>query len=153
MAAAGTAEGASPVIFTQHYTIEHDVERDLFIIRSEEPPICPCCGAAMAGHGTRRRHMIDEEGVAHWLLLRRWRCPCCGSFHLELPAFLMPYRHYDAGLIREVQEGGGEYCPADDSTIRRWKRAAAPAALPGLPVQSDPGPIFLHSTGTKEDIP
>lgn len=138
------------MIFTLHYTIEHDAVRDLFVIHSEETPICPRCGAVMAGHGTRRRHMIDEEGEAHWLLLRRWRCPCCGSFHLELPAFLTPYRHYDAGVIREVQEGGGEWCPADDSTIRRWRRASP---LPSLPVISEPVPVCSMSTDTEEETP
>ena len=81
-----------------------------------------------------RRHAIDSAGVSHWYLLRRWRCPACQSFHLELPDFMAPRRHYEAETIRDVQIGDGESCPADDSTIRRWKKAEA---LPALPVTED----------------
>lgn len=130
MAAAGASEGASSVIFTQHYTIEHDVERDLFIIRSEEVPICPLCGAVMAGHGKLRRHMIDEEGETHWLLLRRWCCRSCKKYHLELPGFILPNKYYDAGLIREVQNGSSDWCPADDRTILRWKKEVRHSITP-----------------------
>lgn len=43
-------------------------------------------------------------------------------------------RDSEAETIRDVQIGDGESCPADDSTIRRWKKAEA---LPALPVTED----------------
>lgn len=123
------------MIVSRHYAITYDAERDAYAVQSSEEPRCPACGAVMHGHGIRRRHAIDSAGVPHWYLLRRWRCPACNSFHLELPDFMAPRRHYDAGTIRDVQHGGGDCCPADDSTIRRWKKAEA---LPALPVDMDP---------------
>ena len=122
------------MIVTKHYAVTYDAERDAYAILSSEVPRCPVCGAIMCGHGIRRRHAIDSAGVSHWYLLRRWRCPACQSFHLELPDFMAPRRHYEAETIRDVQIGDGESCPADDSTIRRWKKAEA---LPALPVTED----------------
>lgn len=122
------------MIVTKHYAVTYDAERDAYAILSSEVPRCPVCGAIMCGHGIRRRHAIDSAGVSHWYLLRRWRCPACQSFHLELPDFMALRRHYEAETIRDVQIGDGESCPADDSTIRRWKKAEA---LPALPVTED----------------
>lgn len=103
------------MIVTKHYAVTYDAERDAYAILSSEVPRCPVCGAIMCGHGIRRRHAIDSAGVSHWYLLRRWRCPACQSFHLELPDFMAPRRHYEAETIRDVQIGDGESCPADDS--------------------------------------
>lgn len=136
------------MIVTQRYTIAYDAIRDVYKIQSEDLPVCPRCGTVMAGHGIRRRHAIDSAGVSHWFVLRRWRCPACQTFHLELPDFMVPRRHYGSDVIRDVQAGGGESCPADDSTIRRWKKAEQ---LPGLPVPSGDKALCLNGTGAEEE--
>ena len=136
------------MIVTRQYAITYDAVREVYKIQSEEVPICPKCGAVMAGHGIRRRHAIDSSGTSRWFELRRWRCPVCQSVHLELPDFMAPRRHYGRDVIRDVQAGGGESCPADDSTIRRWKNAKQ---LPGSPVPPEARPVCLNGTGAEEE--
>lgn len=136
------------MIVTRQYAITYDAVREVYKIQSEEVPICPKCGAVMAGHGIRRRHAIDSSGTSRWFELRRWRCPVCQSVHLELPDFMAPRRHYGSDVIRDVQAGGGESCPADDSTIRRWKNAKQ---LPGSPVPPEARPVCLNGTGAEEE--
>lgn len=136
------------MIVTRQYTITYDAVREVYKLQSKEVPICPKCGAVMAGHGIRRRHAIDSSGTSRWFELRRWRCPVCQSVHLELPDFMAPRRHYGIDVIRDVQAGGGESCPADDSTIRRWKNAKQ---LPGSPVPPEARPVCLNGTGAEEE--
>lgn len=74
------------MIVTRQYAITYDAVREVYKIQSEEVPICPKCGAVMAGHGIRRRHAIDSSGTSRWFELRRWRCPavCRSSDSLPL---------------------------------------------------------------------
>lgn len=43
-------------------------------------------------------------GRKEWYLIRRLKCSNgkCGRLHNELPDFIFPYKHYDAGLIEDV---------------------------------------------------
>ena len=43
------------MIVTRQYTITYDAVREVYKLQSKEVPICPKCGAVMAGHGIRRR--------------------------------------------------------------------------------------------------
>lgn len=54
------------MIVTRQYAITYDAVREVYKIQSEEVPICPKCGAVMAGHGIRRRHAIDSSGTSRW---------------------------------------------------------------------------------------
>lgn len=40
------------MIVTRQYAIIYDAVREVYKIQSEEVPICPKCGAVMAGHGS-----------------------------------------------------------------------------------------------------
>lgn len=93
-------------------------------------PLCPLCGAVMVGYDTRKRKSIDGSGERKTLLLRRLRCPQCGVLHLEIPEFLLPHKHYNREVINAVLSGECSSCPADDSTIRRWKNQNHPPVLP-----------------------
>ena len=46
-------------------------------------------------------------GGKEWCLIRRLKCSNdkCRRLHNELPDFLCPYKHYDAGLIEDVADG------------------------------------------------
>jgi len=123
------------MIIATYYTVEHDVTRDIYKIRNMEAPLCPDCRVLLSGYDTRTRHVIDSSGIKHCFLLRRLRCPNCKAIHLELPDFMQPKKHYEAQLIADVVAGHSEYCPADDSTIRRWKLTNNP---PGLPATRKP---------------
>lgn len=118
------------MITATRYTVEYDEARGAYKIRNMEAPLCPDCGRLMSGYDTRRRHVIDSSGVVFWFLLRRLHCSSCSKLHLELPDFMQPKKHYEAQLIKDILAGHLNCCPADDSTIRRWKKSNPP----GLPL-------------------
>lgn len=120
------------------YNIEYDAERDIYKIVNKEVPTCPDCGQFLAGYDTRKRHSIDGSGTVRWFLLRRLRCSRCGILHLELPDFIQPKKHYEAKVIRDTLVGISDYCPADDSTIWRWRNQNNP---PGLHSGNDTGAV------------
>lgn len=91
-------------------------------IRSRARPPCPDCGGLLSGYDRRRRQLIGEDGCAAVYLLRRFRCSECGRLHLEMPDIMQPQKHYAAALISQTVAGAVDYCPADNSTIRRWKK-------------------------------
>ncbi len=121
------------MIIATRYTTEYDEARGTYKIRNMEAPVCPDCGLLLSGYDTRARHVIDNSGEVRWFLLRRLRCNGCCKLHLELPDFMQPKKHYEAQLINDVLAGRSDFCPADDSTIRRWKRAKNPPGLPSVP--------------------
>lgn len=136
------------MIIATRYTVELDEARGAYRIRSLQTPLCPDCGLLLSGYDTRRRHVIDDTGAARWFLLRRLRCPSCGKLHLEIPDFMQARKHYEAQLIRDVLAGLSESCPADDSTIRRWKNEKSP---PGSPVPEDADTVCSTYTDTEEE--
>jgi len=109
------------MIIATRYTVDYDETRDAYKIRNMESPFCPDCGTLLSGYDTRRRHVIDGLGIVSWYLLRRLRCPSCQKLHLELPDFMQPKKHYETQLIKDALDGSSDSCPADNSTIRRWK--------------------------------
>ena len=48
-------------------------------------------------------------------------CRECGRIHIELPDFMQPNKHYAAAVIEAAIDGARRDCPADNSTISRWK--------------------------------
>lgn len=94
---------------------------------------CPDCGDLLSGYDRRRRSVVEDVGSTSIYLLRRLRCSRCGRLHLEIPDIMQPQKHYAAEVIRKVEAGELGSCPADDSTIRRWKKENHPPALPVHP--------------------
>lgn len=136
------------MIVATHYTVEYDEARGLYRIRNLKAPLCPDCGLLLSGYDTRRRHVIDGAGCIRWFLLRRLRCLDCGKLHLEAPDIMQAKKHYEASMIKAVLEGRSESCPADNSTIRRWRVEKRP---PGSPVHGDAGEVcFTHTEGKEE---
>jgi len=127
------------LIIATRYTVEPDESPGFYKIRNADAPICPSCGLLLSGYDTRARHVVDGSGAAYWFRLRRLQCPRCEKMHLELPDFMQARKHYEARLIRDVLAGRSDSCPADDSTIRRWKREKSP---PGSPVNPDGGDVI-----------
>ena len=116
------------MIITQRYTVVQCEDGEHFKIKNLLPPLCPRCGVLMSGYDTRLRHCIGSDGVPRWFRLRRLRCPSCGQLHLEMPDLMEPKKHYEAQVISDTVAGEDSICPAEDSTIRRWKKHP-----PGLP--------------------
>jgi len=109
------------MVIATDYAVCYDEDKQAHRIVGTSPSQCPSCGIRLSGYDTRRRRVIDSAGDVHWLLLRRLRCPKCKAIHTEIPAFIMPRKHYEAAVIKAVLTGHSDSCPADDSTIRRWK--------------------------------
>ena len=42
--------------------------------------------------------------------------------HTQLPAFMQPYKHYGASVVETEIDAIGIHCPADESTIRIWRK-------------------------------
>lgn len=78
--------------------------------------------------------MINQDGSADWYRLRRLKCKDCGKLHTELPDFMIPFKHYGADVIEAELDETRNDCPADDSTISRWKSTfvAASTNINGL---------------------
>lgn len=89
---------------------------------SAERPKCPVCGSPLSGYDRRRRSVVQGDGSKITYLLRRLYCQDCKRLHLEIPDCIAPQKHYAAQLIAETVAGTIDYCPADNSTIRRWKK-------------------------------
>lgn len=110
------------MIIATRFVVDFDTERGVFFIVNRDAPVCPDCGQLLSGYDGRRRHVINSSGEKLWFRLRRLRCLSCEKLHLELPDFMVPRKHYEGWVIDEVLAGRSGACPADDSTIRRWKR-------------------------------
>lgn len=110
------------MIITTRYSVEYDEEKELYTIRSSDAPICPDCELLMSGYDTRRRHVIDRDGCSRWYSLRRFRCLSCKKLHLQIPDFIQKNKHYEKSVIQEARVGQFSDCPAEDSTIRRWRK-------------------------------
>ncbi len=110
------------MITTTRYSVEYDEIKELFTIRSSDAPICPDCGLLMSGYDMRRRHVIDRSGSCRWYLLRRFRCSSCKKLHLQIPDFIKKNKHYEKNIIDDALSGHFDSCPAEDSTIRRWRK-------------------------------
>ena len=110
------------MLIIYHYKIRFDRERDLYVVKGKTPPLCPDCGVLLSGYDSRRRRVIERDGSVSIYLLRRLKCPSCDRLHLEIPDIIAPAKHYSADVIEQVRAGDSEDCPADDSTIRRWRK-------------------------------
>lgn len=143
--------GEQTVITLSRYAVSYDSRRGLYLIRSlEELPACPSCGRKLRAFGYRVRHVIADDGRPREYEIQRLRCDACRSVQLWLPDFIRARKYYDDRTIRAAVAGSDD-CPAEDSTIRRWKKAAAdPEQLqPGLPPLS--GSYLVELSGTDKE--
>ncbi len=110
------------MVFTTKYKIKFDPAQNLYYLKSFEIHLCPDCDIYLVGYDHRKRYIIGEDGIRRCYYLRRLKCPSCHKLHIELPSFCMAQKHYIAKVIVDTKEGVSDDCPADDSTIRRWKK-------------------------------
>ena len=136
------------MVTATRYMVEKLEGRDEYRILNRDAPLCPSCGVLLSGYDTRARHIVSSEGRSIWFRLRRLRCPVCCRLHLEVPDFMRANKHYTADMIAAVIAGGTDDCPADNSTIRRWRNENHP---PGLPRPSAAPLVSYESTDAEED--
>lgn len=115
------------MLIVKRYRVE-TIADNIKLVYSQETPLCPVCNFLMSGYDKRRRSVIRDDGEREIYLLRRFRCPQCKSIHLQIPDCIEPQKHYAAEIISNTITGAADCCPADNSTIRRWKKN--PPVLP-----------------------
>lgn len=70
---------------------------------------------------SKNRHALKDDGTKHIYRLRRLKCSACNTLHTELPDFMLPFKHYETSVIEETLEDSNDHCPADNSTMNRWR--------------------------------
>lgn len=109
------------MVITRNYELFYDEDRDLYIVRSFEHQSCPVCGSALSGYDRRIRNSVSADGDSRRYLLRRLQCTKCSVLHIELLDLMLTQKHYDRAVIERARTDLAD-CPADDSTIRRWRK-------------------------------
>ncbi len=75
--------------------------------------------------GSRRRILCKQDGSCVFLVVRRPRCLECERISHELPDIVVPYKHHELDTIADglVEDDSlaRKSCPAEVSTINRWK--------------------------------
>ena len=136
------------MIIVTRYVVEPAEPPGTYRVRALAAPFCPVCGSLCSGYDSRPRRAVGDDGIVTIYRLRRVRCPSCGALHVELPDFMRPGKHYAAAVIDGVLSGHGECCPAEGSTMWRWRRDNRP---PGLQCFSVGEEVGLRHSNTKED--
>ena len=110
-------------------------------LAQQRPAGCPgCAGTVISGHGSYERRVVyvDRDVL---ILVRRWRCKCCGGTISMLPSVVHRHRHYALVVIEMVLRGrlGGELVltwrgieiesGASLRSLRRWCAAFLTNAL------------------------
>ena len=90
-------------------------------------PVCQICGTTLEYHDSVSRIVRSKAGKTDHVKVPRFRCPRCGEIHRKLPKDILPYKQYDAEIIRGVLEGyitcetyGFEDYPCE-ATMLRWR--------------------------------
>jgi hypothetical protein len=120
------------MIIARRYITERADDTNTWRVKNLDAPFCPSCGSLCSGYDTRARSVAGEDGNVMLFRLRRLLCPVCGKLHTEVPAFMRPRKRYTAEVIDAVIDGRGESCPADERTMRRWRRENHPPEMSGL---------------------
>lgn len=87
---------------------------------------CGTCGGEMKYRDRVKRYVRTAYGERYVIFVPRYACRGCGAVRRVLPDTLLPYRHYEKGIIFGVVEGtitfyseGFEDYPCE-MTVKRW---------------------------------
>lgn len=88
---------------------------------------CPNCGGNLKYYDKVQRILRTKGRVTRRVEIRRLICVKCGKTHRELPDYILPYKQYEAEIIKGVLEGyitsdtfGFEDYPCE-MTMVRWR--------------------------------
>ena len=109
-----------------NYIIESKEDNTVLHIKNREASYCPKCGSLCTGYDTRSRKVISGDGLSVKYQLRRVYCKPCKALHIELPDFIHPHKQYGSKVIKTALSGINDDCPAENSTIWRWKKNYPP---------------------------
>jgi hypothetical protein len=120
------------MIIALRYTVKRVEGTNKYKIHNHDAPFCPSCGSLCSGYDTRSRRVVGDDGGGTIFRLRRVRCPSCDVLHIELPDFMRPLKRYAAAVIDDVLNGNGACCPAEASTMWRWRCENHPPEMQSL---------------------
>lgn len=113
------------MVIIKHYSLKCKEHSDLFYVKSREESHCPYCEGGFKVIGSRKRTLLRQDGSECGLIIRRLRCTSCEKISHELPDMVVPYKRYETDAVAEALEEELPFeessCPAELSTIRRWK--------------------------------
>ena len=110
------------MIILKKYSLNFDSKNNIYLVRADEPSICPLClHTRLYVIGSRKRKYIDIHGVQKYLLIRRMKCGKCGKIHHELPDIITPYKRYCTYTIKAIIKNDIENLSCENSTIKRIK--------------------------------
>ncbi len=88
---------------------------------------CSLCGGELDYYDRVLRTVRSKNRKVNYIFVRRMKCKKCGSIHREIPKIILPYKHYEKEIIRDVTEElitpdtlGFEDYPCE-ATMKRWK--------------------------------
>lgn len=89
---------------------------------------CPICNGNLQYYDHVKRIVRTRWKKINYIFLRRYRCQKCHAVHREIPDSILPYKQYEAEVIRGVIDGlitcetlGFEDCPCE-LTMLNWIR-------------------------------
>ena len=83
------------MVIISDYSLVLKEEFVFFVESSVTSHICPSCQGVLAYRDSRIRIRKKEGGHKDFLMIRRFRCKNCHSYHNELPDCLTPYKQYE----------------------------------------------------------
>ena len=97
------------------------------MLMSKQQLVCQICGTTLKYYDSVSRIVRSRARKTDYVKVPRFRCPHCGEIHRKLPENILPYKQYEAEIIRGVIEGlitcetyGFEDYPCE-MTMMRWK--------------------------------
>ena len=66
---------------------------------------CPICHSKLLYFDRTKRIVRTKGRNSVWIYVNRMKCSKCGSIHRSLPNYILPYKQYEAELIKGVIEG------------------------------------------------
>lgn len=92
----------------------------------QEIIFCPDCGGSARKYDSVLRIVRTKGRKTAYVKIKRYRCVKCGAVHRKLSDDILPFKQYEAELIRGVAEGlitsdtlGYEDYPCE-ATMKRW---------------------------------
>ena len=110
------------MLIIHNFRIDYNAKTGHFIVKSKEPAFCPVCNNRLKVIGSRKRGVMDYEGIKKPLIIRRLYCAKCNRIHHELPDIIVPYKRYTAKVIEKVlsisRSDTDGYCCETSTAVR-----------------------------------
>lgn len=97
------------LVIISDYSLILKEEFVFFVESSVTTHMCPICQATLRYRDSRPRIRKKEGGLKDQLIIRRFYCKNCHSYHNELPDCLVPYKHYETEVISGVLYGNADH--------------------------------------------